>query len=376
MSFRKILFLAEGQLGDLLLLTPALRAVKESFPSSSVSVLVVERRNPDKSKTKWFSDLTATAAERAISPLSTNTNVDELLVINRQTLRSLKGLARVKAELDIVRFLRRQKFDTVICTFPEDRFAEWAFASGARMRVGQRKQNLHWLLTHTPAIEKAEKGVLEYYCDLVRAIGAQVQSMHTEYNIPPSSVGWADNFLKANNISTSQKLVAVHPGATGNYKIWPPERYAALMEFLLSVPETKVLLLVRDFDLPIISAIKRNLRSAVIEIETGDNVGNLAAILRRCVLCISNDSGPRHLAIAVGTRSLAFFRQHHDREWGVYEENDRVMTLKSSQPCPVCPPGICMDKIPPDEMFSSYCMRIVGVDESIACAEGIIHRSE
>lgn len=375
MNFRKILFLAEGQLGDLLLLTPALRAVKESFPSSSVSVLVVERRNSDESKQNPFADLCATPLERETSILSTNKNVDELFVLSRQALRSLSGTARAKAELDILKFLRRKKFDTVICTFPEDRFAEWAFASGARIRVGQRKQNLHWLLTHKPDIEKAEKGVLEYYCDLVRVIGANVHSTRTEYIIPPSSVEWADNFLNGSNISTSQKLVAVHPGATGNYRIWPPERYAALIDHLSNTLAVKVLLLGGKMDQPVTSAIRRHLRSSIIEDQTGNSVGNLAAIFRRCSLCISNDSGPRHLAIAVGTPSLAFFRQHHDREWGVYEENERLMTLKSRMPCPVCPPNICMDKVPTGEIFSSYCVRMITVEEVIRWAAPFVQRA-
>lgn len=376
MSFRKILFLAEGQLGDLLLLTPALRAVKESFPASSVYVLMLERRNADESQSHPFSNLIASPFERLNSVFSTNPNVDQLFVLNRGTFRSLHGIARGKAEWEIIKFLRRQKFEAVVCTFPEDRFVEWAFASGAGIRVGQRKQNLHWLLTHKPDIEKAEKGVLEYYCDLVRAIGAHVRTTRTEYVIPPSSIEWADRFFNASNISAAQRLVAVHPGATGDYKIWPPERYAALIDHLSNMQGVKVLLLGGKMDQPVTSAIRRHLRSSIIEAKTENSVGNLAAVFRRCSLCISNDSGPRHLAIAVGTPSLAFFRQHHNREWGVYEENDRLMTLRGSEPCPVCPSNICWDKIPSGEIFSSCCMRMIGVEKAIACAEGIIQQSE
>ena len=104
---KKILFIAEGQLGDLLLLTPALRATKESFPHSLITVLVVERRNAVESKHNRFKELAATDAERESSVLATNTSVDELLVLNRHALRSLHGYARANAEVAIVRFLRK-----------------------------------------------------------------------------------------------------------------------------------------------------------------------------------------------------------------------------------------------------------------------------
>jgi len=375
MNSQRILFIAEGQLGDLLLLTPALRAAKESFPQSFISVLVVERRNSDDSKQHPFDDLTATSAERESSVLSTNKNVDELLVLNRQALRFLNGLARVRAELAIITFLRRKRFDTVICTFPEDRFVQWAIASGARIRVGQRKQGLHWLLTHKPNIEKSQRGVLKYYCELERAVGATVHSTETEYIVPESSKKWADDFLRSKNISSTRQVVAIHPGASGDYKIWPPERYALVIDHLAK-KGLQVLLLNGAIDEQIINEIRKRVQHSFVEVRTGNKVGDLAAIIQRCELCITNDSGPRHLAVAVGTLSLAFFRQHHDTEWGVYEENNWLATLKASGQCPVCPPDVCLDKIPEGERFASHCLRMICVEEAVQQVEKMLATDE
>lgn len=360
----RILFLAEGQLGDLLLLTPALRATKGSFPQSHISVLVVERRSSDDAKPNRFSDLRATEKEREASALSTNMNVDELLVLSRQALREEKGFARAGAELSVIRFLRDRKFDTVICTFPEDRFTQWAFLSGARVRIGQRKQALYWLLTDKPDIEKQVRGVLEYYCDLVRVLGVRVGSVHTEYILPQSSEQWAEDFLQKEHLEPGRKIVSVHPGASGNYKIWPPERYAALMNRLYDM-NTAVLLFSESFDEPILGAIRQLVKRPYIEVRTGKCVGNLAAIIRRSALCITNDSGPRHLAVAVGTPSLAFFRQHCDREWGVYPETVHCKTLTGTQPCQACPQGVCHDRMPDGQQFASYCVRMIGVDDAV-----------
>jgi ADP-heptose:LPS heptosyltransferase len=365
-----ILFLAEGQLGDLLLLTPALRAVKESFPSSSIAVLVVERY-AQQTRPRPFDDLTASASERERNVLATNPNVDELFVVDRQALRAQHGLARLKAERSVIKFIRERGFDTVVCTFPEDRFVQWAFAAGAKNRIGQRRQPLHWLLTHRLEREKAERGVVEYYCDLVRLLGAHVRSTHTEYLIPETSLVWAEDILRAAGVNSSDRMVVIHPGATGDYKIWPPERYAELLD-RLATRGLKPLIVSGELDRDIVNAIGTMAHTGVINVATGGTVGHLAAILQRARLCISNDSGPRHLAIAVGTPSLALFRHHHDKEWDVYEHSVRIGIIKGEQPCPACPAGVCRDVIPPNERFGSYCIRQISVEDVLRRVEQVL----
>lgn len=355
-----VLFIAEGQLGDLLLLTPAIRAVKETFPQSHVSVLVLERRTIARSEDSSAQE-SFIQTGRGSGPLATNPHVDTVFTINRNLLRSFKGLGRIRTEFDVVRFLRSKRLDAVVCTFPEDRFVSWAFASGASVRVGQYNQPLRFLLTHTPRIEKSESGVLEYYCSLVKVIGAKVRSPATEYVVPDEARIWCDQFLRSNNMTGN--LVAVHPGATGDYKIWPPERYASVVDTLQEESGVKVVLCHSHYDKPVVKEILANLKSKVLTLDTGDDLSRFAAFLQRCSLCITNDSGPRHLAVAVGTPSLAVFRLHHDREWKVYPETTRSATLQSSAVCPVCPAGICLDKVPASERFSSQCVRMVSTHE-------------
>jgi len=345
----RVLFIAEGQLGDLLLLTPALRALKKTLPDSYISVLILERGS---SETPRGLPLVRIGTETV---LSTNLNVHETYVVSRAGLRSLRGLARVWAELNIVHFLRSKRFDTVVCTFPEDRFTLWAFASAADVRVGEKRQGFTGLLTHALSIHKSERGVLEYYCDLVRALGVSVELTETEYIIPSSALEWADSFLRESGLEKS-RFVAVHPGASGDYKIWPPERYSELIDRLQSTTDIRVLLCRGSQDDEIIAAIRACLKSAVIEAKP-ESIGNLAALLKRSALCISNDSGPRHLAVAVGTPSLSFFRQHHSREWRIYPDSPRCVTLESRERCPVCPSGECLDRIPTGERFGSHCLR-------------------
>jgi ADP-heptose:LPS heptosyltransferase len=372
MDPRRILFIAEGQLGDLLLLTPTLRAVKETFSSVSISVLIVERRLTGRVASSLGQTAIQPLRGSSDSVLSTDPNVDEILVVDREALRSLRGLARIRAELEVVRFLSRKKYDAAVSTFPEDRFALWAFLSRAKVRVGQKSQGLSWLLTHKPEIEKQDRGVLQYYCELARAIGARVTSERTGYIVPEPSREWAAQVLHDNNLESANRLIVVHPGATGNYKIWPPDFYAAFVDILQSTIGTRVLLCRGLQDEAVVAEIRNRLHTEVVELDTGDNVGHLAGLLQRCDLCVSNDSGPRHLAVAVGTPSLALFRQFHDREWQVYPEGDRCAILRSNQLCPVCPPGTCLDKLPASKKFGSHCLRMVSVERAVAKVNEIL----
>jgi heptosyltransferase-2 len=366
-TMRRILFIAEGQLGDCLLLTPAIRAVKNHFPSASISVLVVDRRI-----VSWSSDdLLAPDEYRKSSALSTNPYVDELFVVSRRSLRSMPLLERVWTETSIVRSLRKRRMDAVVCTFPEDRFALWAFSSGARLRVGQIGQPFHFLLTHLASTTRAEHGVLRYYCDLVRLLGVDVTDLRTEYRVAVDSERWASDFLGSVGVTEGEKLITVHPGATGDYKIWPPDRYAAMIDRLTE--HHRIVLCRGMLDDDVVSNIRDALHTnRYIVADTGPNVGHLAALLQRSALCISNDSGPRHLAAALGTPTLALFRRHHQREWGIYPQSDSCRILQGSHPCPVCPAESCHDVIPPEERFGAYCIRMIEVNEACEAAEGIV----
>lgn len=370
MTQRRILFLAEGQLGDLLVLTPALRATKESFPSATIAVLAVERRILDSSKPD-FNDLTPNDEQRRACVLSTNPHVDELYVLSRPSLRMLRGLARLRAELQIMNFLRRKQFDVVVSAFAEDRFTLWSFVSGARVRVADRQQALHRLLTHTIMTRRTDRGILEYYCDLVRALGATVRTKHTEYRVPVECSAWADETLKS--VQPARKIVVVLPGASADYKAWPPERFATLIDQISRLDAT-VLLVYTKFDMAIVNALRQKLKTTVLEIDTAHDIGNLAALLQRCVLCISNDSGPRHVAIALDVPSLSLIRQHHGREWNVYEPSDTRVTLAGKDVCPVCPPNMCLDKTPDGERYATHCMRMIRVEDVIPQIERMLSR--
>ncbi len=364
MTTRKILVLAEGQLGDLLLLTPAIRALRNGHPDARITVLIFHRHrtsSPGPAPLLFPSDGSGTAAVMTSHPC-----VDEVLEVDRSALRGLGGLKRLSGEVFLVRQIRKRRFDSVVCTFPEDRFTMLAFLSGAQTRVGQKRQALSRFLNVTPAISKKTIGVLAYYNALAEHSGGHVRSSRTEFYISPGAERTSAARLREEG-RLNGPWVAVHPGASGDYKVWPPERYAALINGL-HAKQIPVLLFGGGADDTILGAVLEHVSAPVTTIRTGNDVTLLAAYLRRAALCITNDSGPRHLAVAVGTPSLALFRQFHGKEWAVYPESAVCATLTGSSVCAACPASVCLDRVPPGKRYGSTCLREITADEVMARA--------
>jgi ADP-heptose:LPS heptosyltransferase len=372
MSPRRVLFIAEGQLGDLLLLTPAIRAMKYTFPDATVSVLVLNRRGAQSPRESHEPPRGSLMTSGQDTILGTNPHVSDITVLDRRALRDLPLRRKILAELRVVLSLRSHRYDTVICTFPEDRFVLWAFLSGASVRVGQQHQAFSRLLTHRPVVQKQTRGVLEYYGDLVRAVGADMDSRATEYQIPREASEWAVAHLRSLGLERVSRLLAVHPGATGDYKIWPPECYAAVLDALDGSQGVRTLLFCGPGDVAVVEEITRRARRPPTVVKTEGNLAHFAGLLGRCSLLISNDSGPRHLAAALGVPTITPFRKFHDREWKVYADTPTCVALTPEGVCGFCPPDACLDRIPDGEQYGSYCLRMIRVEDVVASAMRIL----
>ncbi len=365
---RRIVFFCEGQLGDLLILTPAVRAVRQSFPDVHITTIILQRRKYDQSvssKSIWH-----TAGLGGTSGVMLgNQNVDRVIEIDRSLLRRRHGIARLLTEIKIIRQLRELAPDACVCTFPQDRFAIWGFLSGAHIRVGQARQKFAWLLTHKPDLSRADLGVRDYYLGLVASIGAETGNRITEFIISSEAHAWASERIKGFSLTGEAKLVAIHPGASGPYKVWPPEFFAELIDRLQNGSGWQVVLCGTEFDREIITAIKRHLNSPVYEITFDEDVSRFAAILFRCRLSITNDSGPRHLSVAVGTPSLAFMMKDQEREWKIYEDPAKSLVLQVKGECSVCHSGPCKHLIPEGHLYGAYCLRSIAVEDVLAQIE-------
>jgi len=360
MTASNILIITEGQLGDLLLLTPSIRALRTSHPSATISVLIAERRSSGAEPPR--NEHPVQVAEQ--TALSFSPHINQVFSIRRDRLRQLSLIKRFQAELAVVKFIRTQQFDAVISMFPEGRFALWAFLSGAGLRIGEPPRGYRWAFTHVPGKRKGDRSIAEYFADLVRLMGVQIDSLETEFVSSGAANEWAENFLHRHSLQ-KKRFILIHPGATGDYKIWPPERFSRMIILLEENTGLPVVLCGARQDGPVLSEIMKGMEKESITLETGDSIDRFGAVVARSGLCISNDSGPRHLAVAVGAPSLALFRHHHEKEWGVYQESEKICALKGEGSCALCPKGVCRDKVSPPNRYGAVCLRLISVETAV-----------
>jgi heptosyltransferase-2 len=299
---RRIVFIRTDRLGETLLNLPAVAALAAALPDASVSLLV----HPE------------------LAPL----------------LRAIPGLGGVLTAPTadgawwarawrLGRSLSRHRFDCAIVSNPKKELHAAVWLAGIPVRVGYGRK---WgcLLTRRLDDRKAlgERHEVEYNLDLIRALGLPAQAL--PWRFPPFSGEQAEVFRlpELRGLQPSEPLIAVHPFSSNPLKRWPAERYRELIRRLALRVDARVVV--------VGGAEERELASAVLPPETPavNLVGRLtlrqlAALFQRARLLVSNDSGPVHLAAAVGTRTVVLFGSTHPAagpaRWGPWGPGHTVI---------------------------------------------------
>ncbi len=296
----KILVVNIKYLGDLIVSTPGLRALRASRPDGEITMLV--RRGYEET-------------------VSSNPNLDRVMTFDSK----LKGHLTFRKALLAIRFMRlirNEKFDVFIALHPGDRVALWSWFSGAKLRIGPRNQSFHFLFNKLVDVEEDTISYLEYYNEIFSAYVGRVNSNRTEFLVPAEKLEWADKFLTTNNISPDDILVAIHPGASEPTKMWRGKNFAELIRRLNTDLRIKTLLIEGNQDREICGEILRLAdENKVVHFES-NSIIRTAALIKRSKLFITHDTGTRHLAVAVRTPVLALLPEDNLRCWNFYEDID------------------------------------------------------
>ncbi len=285
-GLKNILAISTTGIGNLILYTPVLRALRRDFPESHITLLV--------------------ASKTAANLLDGCKELDEIIIIKKKN-----GILN---RLNILRHIRKRRFDLVVTSFLDKSFkvALFTWLTGARYRVGYENKAYGWLYTHqVPIIEK--KHEIEYNLDLVRAIGLTIRRVNEKAPFiytTPLEEELAKDFLVKNNVSHKDLLIGIHPGsglAIGSAKRWPREKFAKLCDLILTEPRTKVIVFGGPEERYAAEEMAKFMRKKPVIVAGDTDIRMSAALIKRCALFISNDSGLMHLATAVKTPVLAIF---------------------------------------------------------------------
>lgn len=337
---KKILVIQTAFLGDVVLTTPLLGAIKDGFPKAGLSVLVVSR-------TKEI--------------LSGHPAVDEVLVYDKRgDLRGLRGLIRM------ARLLESRGFD--LCFLPHRSFrsAILAYLAGIPRRIGFGRSAGSLLYTDRVVRDPARHEV-DRNLSLLTPLGIEPASLtrRLQLTVDPSARGIVERILKDQGIGSGDVLVGMAPGSVWATKRWLPEGFSAVADALMDSSDfgskVKVVLLGSKEEMGIANQIMVGCRHKPINF-LGQSLPELVATLSRCRLLITNDNGAMHVGTALDIPIVAIFGSTSpDGGYGPYTETAVIVehTLLC-RPCGLhgyrrCPLGHfkCMKEITPEEVMTA-----------------------
>jgi heptosyltransferase-2/heptosyltransferase-3 len=351
---RRILVIKPDHLGDVLLLTPALSALRRRFPQAHIAVLV----GP------WSTRL-----------LAGNPAVDTVLTCPFPGFVRGEAASIVQPYRTLLRYaalLRAGRFDTAIIA----RDDHWwggllALAAGCGRRVGFAHPLLAPTLTSARPWDP-QAHVTRQALDLVAllglASGAGPQSGHTfapAFFPTSGEQAWAAGWLATN--SPGRPLLAIQPGSGGAAKLWPAASWAALARALAD--RGTLVLTGGAADAADVAAISALLDDLPHHTLVGTaSLGQLAALFGRCALVLGVDNGPLHLAVTQGVPTVHLYGPGDHRRFGPWGPPDRHAVVRSGLWCSPC--GVLTHC--PRATSPSECMTTIAVAPVLAAAQQLL----
>ncbi len=296
----RILVLGYRHLGDALFLTPMLRALKRRFPDADVAV---------------------TAGGAGAAALAGNPHVDRVWPLRGRGTR---------AKIELLPALRRERFDVGVMAQHSLPNALYLRMLGCHTRVGLATRGCGPLLTHRVAVPRPPTAWHEAdrYLGLAEALGAVSDDRGLEFAIAAADRAEAAATIArlelAGRASTAGDgrplLVALFPGSSAEwaFKRWPPERFAALGRRLVEERGAQVIVVGGRDDLPTMRQVSAMIGASHALDDAPGTLGRFAALVAECDVLVTNDSGPMHLATAVGTRVVDLAGPSDPRRTGPY----------------------------------------------------------
>ncbi|MFW5971528.1 MAG: lipopolysaccharide heptosyltransferase II [Desulfovermiculus sp.] len=333
---RKILVFCPNWVGDVVMATPAIRCLGRHFPHSSLHAVI---------------------RTYAAGVLKNNPLLNDIIACNDKSLSGMR---------DLLQRIRRIQPDCAILLPNTLRSALLLKTAGVRNIFGYKVNHRSLFLTGGPRPIREGRKIIprpmtEYYLEICRWL----QLTPSEPTRPELFIGkeeqhTADQLLFQYDIKSGDLVVGLNPGAKfGSSKCWPPKYFARLAELLQTQLEAKVLLFVGPGEEGIAQEIMQTSTADIIN--TGpDRIGLdlLKPMIQRCQLLITNDTGPRHYAVALGVPVVVIMGSTDPRYTASNLEKTVVLQRTDLEcvPChkKTCPhQHECMTSIHPEEVFTA-----------------------
>ena len=286
MSFdpRNILVIDFGQLGDVVLSLPALHGIRERFPKAAITVAV---------------------GKPGAEVVELSGYADSTLMIDRVALRDGPKLVSLTRIARLVQGVRRSQFDFVIDLHSLSETNLLGFLSGAPKRLYSRRptRSLDFLANFHPRppleVDHRRRHLIDRYLDVLIPLGVKDADRLPQLKTRAADDAAIEKILRQAKADVGTPLVGIFPGAGHPSRRWPLERFAELADFLARNDQVRILVFLGPEERGFVQDIRRQFPPTTLVLDKL-TIPQVAAAQARLAVFVSNDTGPMHIASAVG----------------------------------------------------------------------------
>jgi heptosyltransferase-3 len=305
-GINKILLIQFGDLGDVIVTFPCMRALKETFPDASL-VMAVHAKAGDLARgCQW---------------------ADGILVVEHPVGGMLN---RLKHNLQFALNVKRQKYDLVFDLRTGDRSAILTLLTGAAQRVSfYGKYNTLWrnrIYSHLVYPDKSpELHMVDYYLSLLNAYDIDTRDRIPTYQVTEKDALQTTRLFHTHRIEPVGGLIAYHPFSLWDYKSWAEEKHARIIDWIVHRFKASVIITGTAAQHESAEAIVTRCRKDVHNLAGKTPLALLPAILQRCDVSMGVDTAGGHIAAAVGTPTITLFGPGNFFQWAPMAERGTIV---------------------------------------------------
>lgn len=330
----RILLVSTTAIGDTLLSTPAIRAVRKSYPKAYIAVLAHEKRK---------------------EILDENPYIDELITYR----------GKYKKSIGLIKKLRAGKFDAGVVLHGNDPdIVPILYLAGIPMRVGWGESRFSFLLTHTYHRPTEPTHLIRIRLNTAKVIGIPDAGDKMDLFLSDKEKNFIAEYLRAKNVA-EKKIIGIHPFGSHGSKHWPH-----LGEFIARAakahPDCAFFVVGGDKEKPFAEKVRRGIgadNKNIFFVPGELTLRQSAALISRCSCFVTTDSGPMQMSLSLDVPTIVLAGPTDMRRTGPLDR-DRHIVVQKEVPCRPCDMKEC------DDM---RCMELIGVDDVIAAARKFLN---
>ncbi len=349
-GIRKILVINLGGIGDFLLSTPSLRALKKAYPEAYIAFMGVSRTCEIANNPAYF---------------------DRVIPFPFYDEKKRKFLFSKFLQLAKFLFaLRKEKFDlainmrTIVSFLGALRMAYIFWAIGSPYRLGRNTEGRGFFLNmKIPESDAGDKLEMDYDLTTVELLGADISDRSFDAGLFGQDTGKLASILEKEGIKGSDRIIVVNPGGMISRR-WPLENFIKVIEELLKRVPCKIVIMGGVQELGISARLKLRLGPNIVDLIGRLSILDSAALLKRSQLLITNDTGPMHIAAILRTPIVAIFGGGYLTRFDPRKISNNAIVLVKNVDCAPCAKAQCaslkcLKEISPEEVLK-VALRMLG----------------